>query len=134
MASTFSGLSTALSSLYAQRRGLDVTGNNIANANTEGYSRQRAELAAVPSVRVPAMYSTGDPGASGVEVTTVSRLHDEFLDARSRTERGLNQYLSGQKDTYARIEQIVNEPSATGVQSQIADLWSAMHDVTNRPN
>lgn len=39
--STFSGLNTALSALYAQRRALDITGQNVANVNTEGYSRQR---------------------------------------------------------------------------------------------
>jgi flagellar hook-associated protein 1 len=134
MSSTFSGLSTALSALYAQRRALDITGNNIANANTEGYSRQRAELSEIDSVRVPAMYSTGSPGPSGVEVTSVTRLHDEFLDSRVRAERGLNSYLAGQKATYDNVEQIVNEPSDTGIQSQIADLWSAFHDVANRPN
>src|SRR5437762_310153 len=132
--SSFSGLSTALSALYAQRRALDITGQNIANANTTGYSRQRAELTSIDSTRVPAMYSTGDIGPSGVEVSSVSRLHDEFLDSRSRTERGLNQYLLGQRDTYARIEQVVNEPSDTGIQSQMADLWAAWSDVANRPS
>jgi flagellar hook-associated protein 1 len=132
--STFSGLSSALSALYAQRRALDITGQNIANANTPGYSRQRAELSSIDNSRVPAMYSIGDVGPSGVEVSSVSRLHDEFLDTRSRAERGLNQYLLGQRDTYARVEQVVNEPSDTGVQSQMADLWAAWSDVANRPN
>lgn len=132
--STFSGLSSALSALYAQRRALDITGQNIANANTPGYSRQRAELSPIDNIRVPAMYSTGDIGPSGVEVSSVSRLHDEFLDTRSRAERGLNQYLIGQRDTYSRIEQVINEPSDNGVQSQMADLWSAWSDVANRPN
>src|SRR6185437_5679959 len=132
--STFSGLSSALSALYAQRRALDITGQNIANANTPGYSRQRAELSSMDNIRVPAMYSTGDVGPSGVEVSSVSRLHDEFLDTRSRAERGLNQYLVGQRDTYARIEQVINEPSNTGVQSQIADLWASWADVANRPS
>src|SRR5262249_32243180 len=131
---TFSGLSTALSALYAQRRALDITGQNIANANTPGYSRQRAELASIDNLRVPAMYSIGDGAPNGVEGSSVSRLHDEFLDSRSRAERGLNQYLMGQRDTYARIEQVINEPSDTGIQSQMADLWAAWGDVANRPS
>ena len=45
MSSTFSGLSTALNALMSQRAALTVTGQNIANANTVGYTRQRAELA-----------------------------------------------------------------------------------------
>jgi flagellar hook-associated protein 1 FlgK len=131
--STFSGLSTALTALYAQRRGLDVTGQNIANANTDGYSRQRAELSPVASTRVPAVYSTGDPGFNGVTVNSVTRLHDEFLDNRARAERGLNAYLGGQKDVYSRIEQVIGEPSSTGLQSQLSELWASWHDVANRP-
>ena len=46
MASSFGGINTALTSLYAQRRGLDVTGQNIANVNTEGYTRQRVVMQA----------------------------------------------------------------------------------------
>ena len=42
--STFSGLDIALSALYAQRQGLDTTGQNVANANTDGYTRQRVRL------------------------------------------------------------------------------------------
>src|SRR5690242_20028904 len=131
--STFSGLSTALSALYSQRRALDVTSNNIANVNTEGYSAQRATMTEVNDVRVPAVYATGNPGPAGVEVSDVSRLHDEFLDSRTRAERGLNSYLSGQKDVYAKIEQVIGEPSDTGIQSQMSDFWSAWHDVANRP-
>ena len=44
MGSSFGGINTALTALFAQRRGLDVTGQNIANANTEGYSRQRVHM------------------------------------------------------------------------------------------
>ena len=54
MGSSFGGLNTALTSLYAQKRGLDVTGQNIANSSTEGYTRQRVRLAA---------NAGGEPGA-----------------------------------------------------------------------
>ena len=54
MASSFGGINTALTSLYAQRRGLDVTGQNIANANTEGYTRQRVDMQAQVGSIVPA--------------------------------------------------------------------------------
>jgi flagellar hook-associated protein 1 len=132
--STFSGLSTALSALYAQRRALEVTGQNIANANTVGYSRQRAEMAPSSDVKVPARYSTPDPASGGVEITSVSRLHDEFLDNRMRAERSLSTYLGGQKDVYARIEQVIGEPSDTGVQAQLSEFWASWHDIANRPS
>jgi flagellar hook-associated protein 1 len=131
---TFSGLSTALSSLYAQRRALDITSQNVANVNTEGYSKQRAELAEISGSPVPARYSSGVAGPNGVKVTGITRLHDEFLENRSRAERGLNAHLAGQRDVYARIEAVINEPSDTGVQSQMAELWAAWSDVANRPD
>ena len=131
--STFSGLSTALSGLYAQRRALDLTGQNIANVNTEGYSRQRAELQSVDGANAPAFHSRSEPGSGGVTVGTITRLHDAFLENRTRAERGHNQYLQGQQHVYASLEQAIGEPSDTGIQSQLSEFWSGWHDVANRP-
>ncbi|HEU5107690.1 MAG TPA: flagellar basal body protein, partial [Micromonosporaceae bacterium] len=73
--STFSGLNTALSALKAQRRGLELAGQNIANANTEGYSRQRLETTAVGG-SVPAMWATPSPHDGGVNVLGTTRIRD----------------------------------------------------------
>ena len=65
MSSSFSGLTNALAALNVQRYGMEVTGQNIANANTPGYTRQRAELAAVgPAAGVAALYATQHPNGS----------------------------------------------------------------------
>ncbi len=56
--STFSGLNTATTALWAGQRGLDVSGQNIANVITVGYSRQRAELQSISGTPVAAMYAT----------------------------------------------------------------------------
>jgi flagellar hook-associated protein 1 FlgK len=131
--STFSGLNTALSALYAQRRALDITGQNIANVNTEGYSRQRVELAPVENVTEPARYSLSSGVGDGVRITGVTRLHNEFMTARTRAEHGLNEYLQAQKTVYANVEQAIGEPSDTGLQAQLSEYWSAWADVANRP-
>jgi flagellar hook-associated protein 1 FlgK len=55
--SDFSGLNTALSSLQAQRRGLELAAQNVANANTDGYSRQKLDLESIGASPVPAIYS-----------------------------------------------------------------------------
>lgn len=57
MASSFDGINTALTSLYAQRRGLDVTGRNIANASTEGCTGQRVEMQSQVGSLSPARYA-----------------------------------------------------------------------------
>src|SRR3954451_11357550 len=131
--STFSGLNTALSALYAQRRALDLTGQNIANANTEGYSRQRVELSPAEAVSSPSRWSTSSGTGDGVRITDVTRLHNEFMTNRTRAERGLNEYLQAQSTVFANVEQAIGDPSDTGLQSQLADYWSAWSDVANRP-
>ena len=72
--STFSGLSIGLSSLYAQRRGLELTGHNVANANTEGYSRQRVRLQGEGGPITPAMHSVHHGVGNGVSVVDTQRL------------------------------------------------------------
>ncbi len=131
--STFSGLSGALSALYAQQRGMDVTGQNIANANTDGYSRQRVDLKSVGGSPVPAMNSLPDGSVGGVTVTGVARVQDAFLEARGRIEHAQNSYLTDQNQVYTEVQQAFNEPSDTGIQAQMSDLWSAWHDLANNP-
>ncbi|MEN3309191.1 MAG: flagellar hook-associated protein 1 [Micromonosporaceae bacterium] len=133
MDSSFGGLNTALSALYAQQRGLAVTGQNIANANTEGYSRQRVQMRAVGGPPVGAIYSVDNGVGGGVEVAAVTRLQDELLVSRSRTEHAQDSYLTGVKSTYAQVEQIFSEPSDTGLQAQLGELWSNLHDLANNP-
>jgi flagellar hook-associated protein 1 FlgK len=132
MGSTFSGLSTALSSLYTQRRALDVTGQNIANANTEGYSRQRVEMAA-NGMPVPALHSVWNGTGSGVTVTDVARLRDSFLEARGRAEHAQASYLGAQKAIYGRIENVFAEPSDTALGAQLNDFWAGWGDLANQP-
>src|SRR5512139_4341321 len=132
--SSFSGLSIALSSLYAQRRGLDVTGQNIANTNTDGYTRQRVNLQSVGGPVTPAMWSIWRGGGAGVEVTDVQRLQNAFLEARGRTEHMQSAYLTDQARMQAAIEEVFNEPSDTGLQAQLSVFWNSWQDVSNRPS
>lgn len=134
MGSTFAGLSTALSSLYAQRRALDTTGQNIANANTEGYSRQRVDMKAASGTPVPALYSTYDGAGAGVSVSAVLRLRDTFLESRGRAEHAQASFLAAKKEVYGRIEHVFAEPSDTALASQLADFWAGWGDVANQPN
>jgi flagellar hook-associated protein 1 FlgK len=131
MASTFGGLNTALTSLYAQRRGLDVTGQNIANSSTEGYTRQRVRLAANAGGLNPGVYSTVDQVGNGVQVASVERGRSQYLEERGRTEHGNSAYLANQTATYNAIEDVFAEPSDTALQARMHDMWDAWNDVAN---
>ena len=134
MASSFGSINTALTSLYAQRRGLDVTGQNIANANTEGYTRQRVEMQAMVGSTVPVSWATTDGLGTGVAVTDVQRLRDEFLENRGRTEHGASTYLTNQAAAYASVEDVFSEPSSTALQAQMHDMWAGWGDVGDEPS
>ncbi|MEV6490329.1 flagellar hook-associated protein FlgK [Actinoplanes sp. NPDC051633] len=133
MASSFGGINTALTSLYAQRRALDVTGQNIANANTEGYTRQRAEMQSQVGSISPAMYAKTDGLGTGVAVSDVQRLRDEFLENRGRTEHGKSSYLTTQTAAYNAIEDVFAEPGDTALAAQLHDMWGGWNDVANNP-
>lgn len=129
----FQALSNALSGLYAQKAALDVVAHNIANANTEGYSRQRVEMSAVAGSTTPAFFSTGGNTGRGVQVDDISRLRDAFLEARGRLETSSSGYLDRLKDMFSQIEGNFGEPSDNGLQSQLSDFWSAWDDVASNP-
>jgi flagellar hook-associated protein 1 FlgK len=130
----FSGLSIGLSSLYAQRRGLEVTGHNIANANTEGYSRQRVRLEGNAGPIEPAIHAKWEGAGNGVTIRDVQRMHDVFLDARALQEHGAESSLRQTQGLLARVELSFAEPSDSGLQAQMADLWAGFDDVANHPD
>ena len=132
--SSFSGVSTALSALQSHRRAMDVAGNNIANANTAGYTRQRADLAPMSGQAVPSLFAAGGVTAGGVRVSDVNRMSDEFLNAKVRSQTSNHADLAGRAETLTSIERIVNEPSTTGLSSQLGKMWNAWSTLVNSPS
>jgi flagellar hook-associated protein 1 FlgK len=130
MGSSFGGINTALTSLYAQRRGLDVTGQNIANANTEGYTRQRVLLEA-KNGSVAGVYATSDGVGAGVDVHSVDRSRNVYLEERVRTEHGNSAYLQTQKASYSAIEDVFSEPSDVAIQARLHEMWDSWNDVAH---
>jgi len=131
--SSMSALTTALSALYAQRRGLDVTGHNIANANTDGYTRQRVEFSANAGPTSPAVFSRWTGVGQGVDVAGISRLRDAFLELRSNTEHGVLGELGTRQQILARIELGFGEPSDLGLAAQLNDFYAGWGDIANNP-
>ena len=132
--STFSGLNIGLSSLYASRRALELTGQNVSNINTEGYTRQRVDLQSVGGPIKPAMHSKYEGSGNGVMVAGVERLRDMFLESRALTERGTAAGLAGDRVLLGRVEAVLAEPGDAGIQKQLADFWDGWDDVANKPD
>jgi len=132
--SSFSGLNSALSALRAQRAGLELAGQNIANANIEGYSRQRVEQTSLGTGAAPARYATPSTDSAGVAVTGVVRLRDAYLEARGRTEHERQAALTEQQLVVSDIQRVFTEPSDTGLQAKLDDLSDAFADVADNPS
>ncbi len=134
MSSTFGGLNTAATSLWAQRRALDITGQNIANVNTDGYSRQRVDLQAMGGTAVPAVHSVDRGVTGGVTADEVVRIRDAFLEARGHTEHANQAQLTAETEALRQVEQALREPGTTGIQSLLSDMWKGWDDVAIHPD
>lgn len=131
--STFHGLEVAKKALYAQQKGLYTTGHNIANVNTEGYSRQRVNFETSIPYPPRTFYKPKIPGqfGTGVEIGTVQRVRDEFLDYQYRTENSRANYWDKRAESLSRMEELLNEPSENGLARTIDQFWQALQDLTD---
>lgn len=132
--STFRGISASLTALHANQRAMEVTANNIANVNTEGYTRQRVSMTEIGGPSVPGVHAQARPVGDGVMIDTVERLRDAYLESRGRVEHGQQAYLAGTQQTLGRIESAFAEPSDRALQAQLGEMWNAFSDVANRPD
>jgi flagellar hook-associated protein 1 len=134
--STFFGLQTAKRGLLAQQTAISVVNHNIANANTPGYSRQVATMTTTPPYSVPALNRDGTAGqlGTGVDVTTVRRVRDTFVDYQLRKESASQGRWDAQRDGLEQVEAVFNEPSTSGVSTLLARFWGSWQTVANSPD
>lgn len=133
MGSTFGGIQQAGSALATARYGLDVVSQNIANADTAGYTRQAVQQASVDAVSgVPSIY-TQPAGPGGVMVTGTSRLSDTVLVARLRTEQARSGYADTTAAQLDQVQAMFAEPTDAGLSEQLNDFWNAWGSVANDP-
>lgn len=132
--SGFSSLNTALSGLFAAQRAMDIAGQNISNANTPGYSRQRVELASVGATATATFHTGSHPSSvGGVRVADLVRIRDTFLEG-ARAEAGSRlSSLTARTSVLTGAEQLLAEPGDTGLQQVLDDFFAAWQDVAQRP-
>ena len=126
--SGFSGLTIATRALRAAQIALEVTGHNIANANTEGYSRQRVDLVEAP----PDITPWGVKG-TGVEISNISRVKEDYLDIQLRNETKLLGQWEEKEKFLSRLELYFNEPSDEALNNMFAEFWSRWEDLSLTP-
>lgn len=131
--STFSGLNTAYTALTAARRGLDVVGQNIANATTAGYTRQRVTTSSIGAVAQVGPLSATLQVGQGVSVDGIARLGNIFLDTRVRDSAATSGYWAVRANTMSSLEVSLQEPGENGLSAQLQQFWAGWQDLANRP-
>lgn len=125
--STFSGFTTAQLAMAASQRALDVTGQNIANINTVGYTRQRLDLASLNTQGAQFYNSNNSVRVGyGVHMTGVSQLRDPFLDMQYRSQVA----KLGTSDSHVagleQLETIFDESTTDGIRSAFENITSSL--------
>jgi flagellar hook-associated protein 1 FlgK len=118
--SIFGSLATAWTALASQQTAVTVAGNNVANAATPGYSRQRAELVPI-----------GAQG--GVDVKTIQRVRDRFLDFSLLTEQQTLGKNQAQEDVLQRLQAVFNDPPGQGLSAVMDDLFQGFQQLSANP-
>lgn len=128
--STFSSFTTATLALQANQRALDVVGQNIANINTEGYTRQRVDLVsfnlngssyANPVVNTNVGY--------GVQISGISQLRDPFLDIQYRNQIPKVATADAKQSALDMLADIFDETDSEGIKHSIEMLRSSINDM-----
>ncbi len=133
---SYSGLNTALSGLEAAQAAIDTTGQNIANANTPGYSRQQVNETERSPLTIQSLSSVTGGGSQvglGVDITTIGRVRDQFLDSQYR---GQNTQTAGDNTSSTLLGQVqaaLNEPSSSGISGALSQFWSAFNALATNP-
>lgn len=127
----FSSLSMMQRALGVTQEAIQTTGHNVSNANTEGYSRQRVNLSTwipYPGIGINASRGAGQIG-TGVIDDSLVRIRDQFVDAQVRDNSNQNGYWSAVSDAYSQMEDIINEPTDTGISAVLDDFWQSLQDL-----
>ncbi len=131
--SGFSSLNVASRALAAQQRAIDVTGQNVANANTVGYTRQRVEMQSLASASAYGLQSREDSPGNGVSADKVIRVRDAFLERRAQQQAGLASQAATTAAAYDQLETTFGEPGTTGIQSLLTKTSAAWSQLSTRP-
>ncbi len=130
---TLNGIEIGRRALLAQQYTMDVVGQNIANINTAGYSRQVVNLETTEPTFVAVM-NKNKPLASlgsGVKVAQIQRIRDSFLDSQDRSINMEYGRWNQESQNYSLVEGIFNEPSSTGTASQLDKFWNSWQSLAS---
>ncbi|WP_341349985.1 flagellar hook-associated protein FlgK [Clostridium polynesiense] len=135
MSGLFSTFNVAKRGINVQQKAIDVTSHNISNANTVGYSRQRARIETTRPFGMPTLNNAAEPGqlGTGAQIAAIERIRDSFLDYQIRTETSTMSKYNTRDKFLSEIESIINEPSDTGISTLIGKFFDSWQQLSKQP-
>ncbi len=121
-------LSIGVSGLNVSKKSLETTGHNLANANTEGYSRQRV----VQTSNTP-ISKGGLIHGTGARIVNVNRVHDEFIEKRLNASISEHEYFQERSLQLEQVENIFNEIDNEGLNKILNRFYNSFRDLANQP-
>lgn len=133
MRPTFLGFETQKRTLMLAQKNQDITGNNISNINTPGYTRQRVDMYSmyVSGLGEPKWSSRSNMlsmQGQGVNAYGVSQIRDIYIDKRYRENVSIEAETDKRVDILSEIEDILDNFETDGLQAKTKDFWAALQD------
>lgn len=136
MRSTFYGLEISKTGLFIAQQQLDVTGHNMSNTNTVGYTRQYVSTQALPPVGDPTFIAVDRRGLSGrgVETLNINQIRNPFLDYQYRKENAVAYTWTAKEQYFGNVEALFNGElekldSTTGMTKMFANFYTALNEL-----
>lgn len=125
---TFSGFNTALSAIQANQKRLDITGQNLSNMNTAGYTRQQLEASSLNYTNPISHYSNGNETAVGfgVSMDRVSQIRDPYLDIQYRSQSADCSYTNRLQTGLNSLSKVLDETTISGIRQAFDDVLSTL--------
>jgi flagellar hook-associated protein 1 FlgK len=135
MLSTFSGVELGKKGLITHQAAIQVTGHNVSNTETEGYSRQKVTLEVFDPLYIPGLTRENTPGqiGQGVQVEKILRARDMLLEDRILNEKNGLSYWKSLSDWLYQVELIHNEPTDESIMHTLDRFWASWQDLANNP-
>jgi len=130
MGSTFFGLNIGQTGLYAYKAALDTTAHNITNIETPGYSRQVMGQQAGRALKLNSTYGMA---GTGVSVTGVDQLRDEYYDLKFRKNNTILGEYATKSHYMTEIENYFNEVSLEGFTTAFDSMYNSLQELANNP-
>ncbi len=121
-------LLTARDSLFAHRMAIDITGGNVANVNTPGYTRQRLDLRSVGSANIR------DANAQiGVAINNVERIYNQYIETQVIEQNQNSSYSDTVLQGLQNMERMLDDTSGNGLNDRLNKFWSSWENLSKNP-